>query len=66
VNPFSAIGPLADEQLSGARQRRFAHLRDEMTERLAGLAPPIDSVVRMLAPRSVVSLVRSNVASYVN
>ena len=66
VNPLSAVGPLADEQLSGPHQQRFARLRAEMTARLASLAPPLELAALSLAPKSVLDLVRSKLASYVN
>ena len=65
VNPLTVRLP-TDEQLVGSRLARFARLRGELLERLAGLGSTVAMTAFSLAPQSLPGITRSSAASYVD
>jgi hypothetical protein len=62
VNPLTVALP-ADEELTGARRAQFVSLRQELLDRLAGLARPIDLSVLSFGTISPLDVARSALRS---
>jgi hypothetical protein len=62
VNPLTVALP-TDEELTGARRAQFVTLRQELLDRLAGLARPIDLSALSFSVLSPVDVARSALRS---
>jgi murein DD-endopeptidase MepM/ murein hydrolase activator NlpD len=65
VNPLTVKLP-ADEQISGARWKRFARLRSDLVARLASLGSAVQLRSLSLSPVSLLDALRPHAASSIN
>jgi murein DD-endopeptidase MepM/ murein hydrolase activator NlpD len=65
VDPLTVKLP-ADEQISGARWKRFASLRSDLVARLASLGSSVSLQSLSLSPVSLLDILRSHASSSIN